>query len=48
MRVQCKLNANLLGINTEKIIVAGSSAGGNLVSELTSHKLPHTGDPPRC
>lgn len=30
----CKYNAKTLGVNPEKIIVSGSSAGGNLVSTL--------------
>ena len=39
-RLQCKTNASTLGINPEKIIVAGGSAGGNIVSPFARPSAP--------
>lgn len=39
-RLQCKTNASTLGINPEKIIVAGGSAGGNIVSPVVRPWTP--------
>lgn len=33
-QLQCKKNASELGIDPEKIVVAGGSAGGNIVGSL--------------
>lgn len=34
--LQCKENAKALGVDPEKIIISGGSAGANLVSVLVS------------